>query len=81
MSLKGEKIDLKSVVDIDPTKSTLWKIGSIIDEQVNNGSLQAVHNGGYCDVGDDNTILQDEPNTLKSLKKEFYNAERAKQLK
>ena len=57
MSLKGEKIDLKSIVDIDPTKSTLWKIGSIIDEQVNNGSLQAVHNGGYCDVGDDNTIL------------------------
>jgi len=57
MSLKGEKIDLKAVVDVDPTKSTLWKIGSIIDEQVNNGSTQAVHNGGYFDVGDDNTIL------------------------
>lgn len=57
MSLNGEKIDLKAVVDVDPTKSTLWKIGSIIDEQVNNGSTQAVHNGGYCDVGVDNTIL------------------------
>jgi len=57
MSLKGEKIDLKAVVDVDPTKSTLWKIGSIIDEQVNKGSTQALHNGGYFDVGDDNTIL------------------------